>query len=439
MKKYFRIIGGIKFFCEKDGSLEKDDAGSPEVVPTDNTEATEVNETPEGDDDTVAEVEKMILEAVSNAGNKSSKEFDASVKDANESVKSLFAEISKQANETKGVLEVTKTESKLDVEAVKSGLESMKDGSAQGFSFEINSKADLNYLAKSTSEGDLTGDILEVDKVAGVSRDPVRSPFIEQIADVVNMKSESLSYVEVITETGAPATTAELGVISEKDFAFQEFKAPAKKITISNKHSVELLEDAPQLVSAIKGWLQEDLNLVTDTQLLNGDGTGSNLTGVISQATTLTAGTRIDTTATINDVLRIAITEIAGAGKGKFRATHIVLHPDDVEALDLAKDSNENYIIPPFRSADGQIFKGARIIENTGITSGDFLIGDFKKLHVGRKGGVRIEMTNSDGTDFAKDILTVKMVRRVASYVRANDSGAFYTGTIATIITDLAT
>ena len=79
----------------------------------------------------------------------------------------------------------------------------------------------------------------------------------------------------------------------------------------------------------------------------------------------------------------------------------------------------------------------ARVIENTGIPAGKFLVGDFRKLHIGTKGGVEIEMTNSDGTDFAKDILSVKLRRRVASYVRENDNGAFYTGTIATVISAL--
>lgn len=429
MKKFFRLIGGIKFYADEKGELIlKDDA--PEVVPTNDEEAVEV-ETPAADE-TVDEVEKMLSKATGKAVKGSQTEVIKAVKE-------MFAEIKKGADSTKESIELSvKHESKLDVEGIVKGLKDMSDGNSKSFAFDIKSKADLDYFAKSTSEGDLTGDVLGVDKVPGISRDPVRSPFIETIADVTGMTSESLSFVEVITETGAPATTAELAAIPEKDFAFQEFKAPLKKIAVINKHSVELLEDAPQLVNAIRGWLAEDLNIVVDDQLLDGDGTGANLNGVINQATTLTAGTRIDTTATINDVLRIAITEIAGAGKGKFNATHVVLHPDDVELMDLAKDANNNYIIPPFRSADGQVFKGARIIENVGITSGDFLVGDFTKLHVGRKGGVRIEMTNSDGTDFGKDILTVKLVRRVASYVRANDSGAFYTGTIDTIITDLA-
>ena len=64
----------------------------------------------------------------------------------------------------------------------------------------------------------------------GLNRAPVRQIFIESIADVTpNMTSDNLAYVEVVTQTGAPATTAELGTIPEKDFAFQEFKALLRK------------------------------------------------------------------------------------------------------------------------------------------------------------------------------------------------------------------
>ena len=46
-------------------------------------------------------------------------------------------------------------------------------------------------------------------------------------------------------------------------------------------------------------------------------------------------------------------------------------------------------------------------------------------------------MTNSDGTDFAKDILSVKVRRRITSYVRQNDNGAFWTGDINDVIVAL--
>jgi HK97 family phage major capsid protein len=364
----------------------------------------------------------------------------ASFEKAMESVTALMDKVTEVAtSKSKGLQLPTQHSASFDAKAVQEKLASMKK-SAGSVAFEIKNKADLEYFAKATSKTDLTGDVIEPDRQPEVTRDPVRSPFMEDIADTSETNSDYVSWVEVVTETGAPATTAELATMPEKDFAFQEFKKPIEKVTVTNKHSVELLSDAPQLVNEIRNWLNEDLNIVTDTQLLSGNGTTPNLQGVLGVATTLD-GTAIGTQRIANankfDVLRIAMTKIITDGKGKFIPNFVVLNPADTETLDLTKNADGDYIMPPFYSANGMLIKGARVIENTAITAGTFLVGDFRKLHVRRKGGVEIEITNSDGTDFVKDIITVKLRRRLTSYTRGNDDGAFRTGSFATCIAAL--
>lgn len=437
MNKYFRLVAGTKLYCDEKGLLKKNADGNFDEVPETDTDAVEVTDS----DDAVEEVEKMLKEATTKVKTDAEKSFGVSAKKASDAVNSMFEAITKSATQSKKVVEASQVKASYDVDAVKKGIEDLANKQRNTFSFSIKNLRELDFLTKTVSESEnLTGDVIQPQVVPEVSRGPVRSIFMEQIADVTNMTSESLAYVEVTTESGAPLTTAELGQIPEKDFLFQEFKASLKKITVMNKHSVEILKDAPQLVSAIKGWLQEDVNIVTDEQLLKGNGSGENLQGVVGVATVLDAtavGTKRVPYANLFDVIRLALTKIAVAGKGKFSANYVLLNPADSDALDLTKDENGQYLLPPFRSADGTMIKGARVIENVGVTPGTFLVGDFRKLHVGVKGGVEIEMTNSDGDDFGKDILSVKLRRRITSYVRANDSGAFQTGTIATVINAL--
>lgn len=437
MKKFFRIVADTKLYCDEKGILLKDEEGNVEEVPETDTDAVEA----EVEDEGVEEVEKMLKEAADQVTSKAKKSVEKMGSDAIKAVEAMFASFAKSAKKHTKEIETVETKSSIDVEAIEKGLKELSDGQRDKFTFSISSKKDLDMLAKSTSEsGSLTGDVIEGDRVTEITRDPVRSVFIESIADVTQITSDHLSYVEVVTETGAPALTAELGDIPEKDFEFQEFKAPLKKITVMNKHSVEILKDAPQLVSAIKGWLNEDVNIVTDDQLLNGSGIGDNLSGVFTVASELDAtavGTKRVADANLYDVIRVALTKVAVTGKGKFMANYVLLNPEDADALDLTKDANGQYILPPFRSANGTEIKGARVIENVAVPAGEFLVGDFRKLHIGVKGGVEVEMTNSDGTDFAKDILSVKLRRRIASYVRANDNGAFWTGTIADVISAL--
>lgn len=442
MKKKFILVAGKKFYCDETGALEKDAEGHYKEVPETDTEAEEVKPEDVADGD----VAKALAKAAAQVKAGAIAELGESQVEAVKAVEAMFKGIADAAKKNTKVVEATDTKAVFmigkntaSVEDVKKGLADLHSRSRNTFSFTINKKADLDYLAKATSEGDsLTGDVIEPDRVPEITRDPVRAVFIESIADVTpNMTSNALSYVEVVTESGAPLTTAELAQIPEKDFEFQEFKAPLKKITVMNKHSVEILQDAPQLVSAIKGWLQEDVNIVTDQQLLNGNGVGDNLEGVMTLASVLdgsAVGTKRVEFANLADVIRVAITKVTVAGKGKFLANYALLNPDDADALDLTKDESGQYVLPPFKSADGSTIKGARVIENVGVPAGKFLVGDFRKMHIGTKGGVEIEMTNSDGTDFGKDILSVKLRRRVAMYVRQNDNGAFWTGDISDVI-----
>jgi HK97 family phage major capsid protein len=437
MKKFFRIIAGRKFYCDEKGVLTKDTEGNFEEVPADQEEnTTEV--TP--DEEATAEVEKMLAAAAAQVKAGVNKELADSQVKAVEAVSAMFKGIAEAANKNTKVSDNGNGKASFDVDSVKKGLADLYTHKRDAFSFEIKTKADLEYLAKVTSEGDsLLGDtpVILGDRSPEVGREPVRQPFIEQISDVVNeMTADHLSYVEVVSESGAPLVTAELEEIPEKDFEFQEFKAPLKKIAVINKHSVELLQDAPQLVAAIKGWLAEDVNIVTDAQLLLGNGVGDNLTGVLTVASVLDAaavGTKRVAFANLADVIRVAITKIAVAGKGKFSANYVLLNPEDADELDLTKDDNGQYVLPPFKTADGTTIKGARIVENVGVPAGKFLVGDFRKLHIGTKGGIQIEMTNSDGDDFKHDILSVKLRRRVAAYVRQNDNGAFWTGDISDV------
>lgn len=432
MKKKYIIVAGKKLYCDEKGALLKNAEGEFEEVPETDTTAEEVSEEEVGE----GEVAKALKKAKDAILAKADKSLGESQVKALESIDALFKGISDSAKKHTKV-GAGEAKASFNVEEVEKGLKDLATHQRNSFAFEIKSKKDLEFLTKSTAHDDLTGDVIQPNVVPEITRGPVRTVFMESICDVTpNMTSDNLAYVETVTETGAPASTAELATIPEKDFAFQEFKAPLKKITVSNKHSVEILSDAAQLVNAIKGWLQEDVNIVTDQALLTGNGTGANLQGVLGVATVLDAaavGTKRVANANLYDVIRVALTKVAVAGKGKFNANYVVLNPTDADELDLTKDDNGQYVLPPFRSADGTMIKGARVIENVGMTAGSFLVGDFTKFHLGTKGGIEIEMTNSDGTDFAKDILTVKLRRRMAAYIRTNDSGAFQTGVIATV------
>jgi HK97 family phage major capsid protein len=320
----------------------------------------------------------------------------------------------------------------LDVEAIKKGLSGVKGKQGASFEFEVKSLSELSSL---------TGEVIVPERDTEITRAPVRSAIIETIADVGGTSSNKITYVEVSSESGTgPATTAEIASIPEKDYAYSAYSTDVLKVGVTTKHSTEILEDMPQLVSEVRNMLTEDLNLKVDTLLFNDTGAAGHFNGVYTLAPAFSDGGVIVANANVIDVLRLGIVQIMNAGKGKFMPNAILLNPTDAAKLDLAKDSQGAYVMPPFTTADRTVIKGVRIIETPLVTANTFLMGDFKRLKIRNKRGLSVQVATENSDDFVKDLLTIRATRRLASYVRNNDNGAFVKCTdIGAAVTALAT
>lgn len=432
MPEFYKTVDGKKLFCDAEGNLiEKD--GKHVKVPADNNTAIDI----ESGADEAAKMLAKALEAAHAAGDKVAVE---AAEKALGSMTKLVEKMGELAEKSTQKVAVVETAASFDTEAFESQVKSMVDGQRGTAKAMIRTKEDLNFLAKSTDRSDLTGEVIDVDRDEEITRAPVRSPFLEQIADNVPTESDTIRYIEVAGESGAPAPTAELATIPQKDYTFVARTATVEKIAVINKHSKELLKYGPELVAAVRRMIDIDLRLVVDAQLLSGNGTSPNLQGVLGVAPVLDAaaiGSQRVANANLFDVLRIAATKIATAGKGQFIPNYVILNPVDTETFDLTKNADGDYIMPPFYDASGRLVRGARVIENTGITAGTFLMGDFNYMHVRPNGGYELELSNSDGDDFSQDIIAMKLSRYLAAYVKNNNNGAFMTGTIATAITTL--
>lgn len=196
-----------------------------------------------------------------------------------------------------------------------------------------------------------------------------------------------------------------------------------KKIAAFIKESDEILEDAPWLASAINSRLVYNLGLFEENQLLAGDGTGSNLLGLLNRSgvQTETAAGKTDNA----DALFRAITKVA-TGSG-LDADGIVINPADYQSLRLSKDANGQYFGGGFFSGpygNGGIQEqpplwGLRTVVTPAIAAGTALVGAFaQSASVIRKGGIRVETTNTDKDDFTNNRVTVRAEERLALAAR---------------------
>jgi len=296
------------------------------------------------------------------------------------------------------------------IDGLKSNKEawnSMMQKRSQGMAFEIDTVKTV------TESGNLTDEVIEADYVPGIVYDPERTERVRNFLSQGVTSSDQVVYNQETSYTDNTAMTAEDSTPTENAFTLERKEAPVRKImsylTISN----EMLEDLPQVISYISTRGIEKLLNLEDSQILTGAGTGQNLTGINQVATAFAPGLTVED-AQRWDVLRFAIAQLRTQAGAEYRASGIMLHPNDVAELDTTKDSTGEYLFPGLIMANGQrSLYGVPIIETTAVTEGAFYVGDFRLgCQLFQRRGISVEFSRE--AEFAKDNTAVKITERLA-------------------------
>lgn len=271
----------------------------------------------------------------------------------------------------------------------------------------------------------------------GLTRVVRRKPWIMTLSNVGSTDKMYVQWAEQANpDPGVAGATGEGLAKTQTDFDWVEKSKKVEKVTAYVKVSREALDDLDGLRNEIDTELAELVMLKVDADLLSGDGNTPNLAGILSQDTAYSAGSFAGTISDPNkfDVLRTAIAQVVAAN---FTPNYILLHPDDIASMDLEKGSDNHYLLPPFRSADGMVISGVRIVENTGQTVDNFTVGDFTKLNIKVRKAFGIDIGYEED-DFTKNLVTILGEMRLVSYIKSNHQAAFVSGDFTTAISALA-
>jgi len=252
-----------------------------------------------------------------------------------------------------------------------------------------------------------------------------RPPFLTDLLSSGTLAGNALTYFVEGAREGAFTTVAEGGTKPQLHYVDPTPVTDAlKKIAGWIKLTDEMMEDFDFLVSEINTRLLYDLAIFEETQLLSGAGTGSTILGLLNRS-----GIQTETQAvapdTAGDALFRAMMKVQTATG--LAADGMVLNPTDYQKLRLAKDVNGQYYGGGF--FEGQYGVGGvqwqppvwglPTVVSAGTAAGTALVGNFTQAAtVYRKGGVRVESTNADGTDFQANKVTIRVEERLALAVR---------------------
>jgi len=236
--------------------------------------------------------------------------------------------------------------------------------------------------------------------------------------------SDTVEYVQETTFTNNAAFTAEAtgftatslggtGVKPESALAYQTLTATVRTLAHWIPVTNRMLSDAPAIRGMIDGRLLLGLMLTLESQVMTGDGSGENLTGILNTSLNVVSkGTDNQL-----DALYKGRTAVRLTGHG--RPSAYVLHPTDWQTIRLARESAASatpgtYLMGPPSQAGATTLWGLPVVESEAIPQGTGLVGDWAQgatLFDREQAAIRIGTINDQ---FIRNLQTILAELRCA-------------------------
>lgn len=207
---------------------------------------------------------------------------------------------------------------------------------------------------------------------------------------------------------GPTVNVAGGGYKPEGSWAFEIVQTAVKTIAEWVPITKRALADVRQLEGLINDELERDVKDREETQMLVGDGSGENFTGILN-----TSG--IQTMAYTTDFLtttRKAITKARYVGR--VNPTAWVFNPADAEAIDLLKDAENRYYYGGPQNLGPRTLWGVPVVEVEDQPTGRGLLGDFSKAVVWDREQTTVTMSDSHEDFFTRNLVAVLAEERLA-------------------------
>jgi HK97 family phage major capsid protein len=295
-------------------------------------------------------------------------------------------------------------------------------------------KASERATGKPLEVKDITGAAGSAIALVNPDRDPTvyrtiggyRATRIRDLLPVVPTSSGSVEIMRLTTfddQSGpqqaveAPSSAAGGGEFQAKkksNLVWTLVTVPVRTIAHWVAASRQVLSDAPMLRGLIDTELTYGLSLESDEQLLFGNGTGQNLTGImndnaINDVGELPSGTTNATlAAAMIDHIRGAVTRCQQSEY--YNINGIVLNPADWQVLETAKATDGHYLLVAFAatSAETPTIWRVPVVVTNAMEEGEFLLGDWTMgATIYAREGVSVRVSESHANFFVENGVAV--------------------------------
>lgn len=234
----------------------------------------------------------------------------------------------------------------------------------------------------------------------------------------------TLEYYEETTFTNAAAEVSEGGDKPEAAVDFTLQTEAVRKIAVWVPVTDEMMADNEGFESYLRGRLGFMIKQREELQLLVGDGTAPNISGITDRSGIQTQAKGTDP---VSDAIFKAITKVRNTGFAE--PTAVVLHPNDWQDVRLLRTADGIYIWGSPADAGPERIWGLEVRVTSNMTQNTGLVGAFRPdAQIFRRGGVELAVSDSHASYFIANKLAVRAEERIALAVYRPASFCTVTG-----------
>jgi HK97 family phage major capsid protein len=240
---------------------------------------------------------------------------------------------------------------------------------------------------------------------------PRRALRVRDLLTQSRTASNAVRYVVLASRSNSAAVVSEGDTKPEQTLDFDMLTADVQVIAAWVPASKQILDDAPQLASVIDGELRYAVAYAEEGELLNGDGSGVHLYGLVPQATSYSAPFTPQAPQML-DTLLLAKAQLEASD---LTATGVILNPIDWAKLQALKNSQDAYLGGGPFSPDAPTVWGMSVVSSNSMAQDKALVGDFKRAGTIFDRTETVTEVSTEHSDFfTRNLCAVRTERRLA-------------------------
>lgn len=256
------------------------------------------------------------------------------------------------------------------------------------------------------------------DRQLGIAGGAFRQLSLLNLLTVVPTTQNSIDYTRENVFTNNAAETTEGNVKPESSITFTPVNTPIQTIAHFVKISKQLASDNAALTAYIDTRMTYGVQLRLENQIIQGNGTTPNISGFTAAGNFTAHGytaANLTSAGLLNNRFDVIGKIIGDTQAADYPADVIIVNPTDWWTMRLAKDSQNRYLLgDPGAAVPPNLF-GLTVVPSNAVVAGNVLIASLAQAAVFyQREGVVIDMSDSDGDNFQRNLITVRAEMRGA-------------------------